>query len=505
MIESQNSLEKRQFISLVQRLHSLSHKQFGLIPNTEPCFFQDVKLKSSKGARGDDDEQESQSKKSKVDGKGKGKEQAVDAEISERSLSSSKSGLFSSYQVETSEHTSAEASAPPSAPPAAAKLPSFVGSTYTLVVEEVERLLCITRVIFRSDGLIGRGTSVLDVDCIQEENVSENGERTTITPEHSWKARPLVLKLSFAPSARTSEGDLICAARKHARDNDSDWALKHLPLVVACVDSPDRKGTDPTQTTLQGRLKSQFEDAYEMRSLRATVLEKLEPLSSLKSAREFAQVFYDILQIHRWLYEHPRILHRDLSMANIMYRREGDNVYGVLNDFDLSSFRTRMDEGPTSKHRTGTKPFMAYDLLDTAWDKVPRYRHDLESLFYIILILSCHYSDPTTQASSLPFKAWFDQTDDLIATQKYRYLGSAFPKPLVQTYFETFHPWLHDIRQMLGMGYLSRPFDPHGLESDLYDWETLNGNITFKKVMEVMGSFNGEKLVTRWAGGNSGN
>ncbi|KAF5381482.1 hypothetical protein D9757_008134 [Collybiopsis confluens] len=500
-----NSIDKRRFISLVQRLHSFSHEQFGLIPNMKLPFLQNVKLKSKKRVRGDDGKQESQPKKSKVDGKGKGKEQAVDAESSQGSLSSSESGLFSSYQVEMSEHTSAEASAPPSAlpgaPPAAAELPSLVDSTYTLVVEGVERVLRITRVIFRSDGLIGRGTSVFEVKCIKEENVSENGQRTTITPDQSWEGRPLVLKLSFPPSGRTSEGELIRAASKHAEDNDSCWALKHLPHVVACVDSPDRKGTDPTQTTLQGRLKSQFEDAYEMRSLRATVLEKLEPLSSLKSAREFAQVFYDILQIHRWLYEHPRILHRDLSMANIMYRREGDNVYGVLNDFDLSLFRTRMDEGPTSKHRTGTKPFMAYDLLDTAWDKVHRYRHDLESLFYIILILSCHYSDPTTQASSLPFKAWFDQTDDLIASQKYRFLGSPSPILPVQPYFSAFTKWLRDIRLILGMGFKSQPLNVTGL----YDWDTLGGHVTYTSVMKDMGSFDGKELVLRWAGVDSGN
>ncbi|KAF5365039.1 hypothetical protein D9757_013097 [Collybiopsis confluens] len=106
-----------------------------------------------------------------------------------------------------------------------------------------------------------------------------------------------------------------------------------------------------------------------MRSLRVVVMEKPEPLSSLRSAREFAQVFYDILQIHRWLYKHPKILHCDLSMANIMFRREGDEVYGVLNDFDLSSFRSRMDKDLTSKHQTGTKPFMACDLLNLEWDK----------------------------------------------------------------------------------------------------------------------------------------
>ncbi|KAF5381478.1 hypothetical protein D9757_008123 [Collybiopsis confluens] len=319
----------------------------------EPHFLQDIRLQSSKRTRGDDGKRESQSKKSKVERKGKGKEQAVDAEISQRSptCSSSESGLFSNHQVQTSQYTSSEASASP----AVANFPSVVGSTYTLVVEGVERVLCITQVIFRSNGVIERGTNVFEVECIKEENVSENGQRTTITPEQSWKARPLVLKISFPPSERTSEAELIRAARKHAKDNDSDWALKHLPLVVAYIDNPDWESNDPNQKTLLTRLKSHLGEAYESCSLRSTVLEKLEPLSSLKSAREFAQVFYDILQIHRWLYEHPGILHRDLSMANIMYRREGDNVYGVLNDFDLSLFHKCVDEGPTSKQRTGTK------------------------------------------------------------------------------------------------------------------------------------------------------
>ncbi|KAF5358710.1 hypothetical protein D9757_013025 [Collybiopsis confluens] len=462
----------------------------------EPRFLQDVKLKSRKRAWGDDDEQESQSKRSKVDRNGK--EQAVDAEISQGSLSSSESGLFSSDQVKTSEYTSSEGTAPP----AAAKFPSLVGSTYTLVVEGVERVLCITRVIFRSDGLIGRGTSVLDVDCIQEENVSENGERTTITSEKSWKGRPLVLKLSFPPSERSSEGDLICAARKHAKDNDSDWALKHLPLVVACVDNPDGEVNDPNQKTFLTRLKSHVGDAYESCSLRATVLEKLEPLSSLKSAREFAQVFYDILQIHRWLYEHPEILHRDLSMANIMYRRDGDNVYGVLNDFDLSLFRTCMDEGPTSKHRTGTKPFMAYDLLDTHWDKVHRYRHDLESLFYIMLIVCCHYSDPTTRAPNLQFSGWFDRADQDIAYAKYHLLGSPSPILPVQPYFSAFTNWLPFICRIFGRGYKSRLSAfylsvEERIRAEPYDWDTLGGHVTYTTVMKIMGSFEGKELVTR--------
>jgi hypothetical protein len=45
----------------------------------------------------------------------------------------------------------------------------------------------------------------------------------------------------------------------------------------------------------------------------------------------------------------------------------------------------------TALHRTGTILFMSYDLLDgtNAWPHY--YRHDLESLFYILIWVGIHY------------------------------------------------------------------------------------------------------------------
>ncbi len=45
---------------------------------------------------------------------------------------------------------------------------------------------------------------------------------------------------------------------------------------------------------------------------------------------------------HHWLYENPKILHRDMSLYNMMYRKRSNSkgkirILGVLNDFDLSS------------------------------------------------------------------------------------------------------------------------------------------------------------------------
>ena len=94
------------------------------------------------------------------------------------------------------------------------------------------------------------------------------------------------------------------------------------------------------------------------------------------------------------------ILHRDLSLSNIMYRfiwEENEagvieKVCGVLTDFDLASWTDdlKKDHTKTSQQRTRTPPFMAHDLLDGS-DALHLYRHDLESLFYVMLILATHY------------------------------------------------------------------------------------------------------------------
>jgi len=94
----------------------------------------------------------------------------------------------------------------------------------------------------------------------------------------------------------------------------------------------------------------------------------------------------------------------------------------VLTDFDLSSLTKDMTEeyGKTSQQRTGTPPFMVYELLDGS-DDLHLYRHDLESLLYVMLILAMHYEiqHPTKKekgglcmrqgSEGLPYGLWFHQ------------------------------------------------------------------------------------------------
>jgi hypothetical protein len=88
---------------------------------------------------------------------------------------------------------------------------------------------------------------------------------------------------------------------------------------------------------------------------------------------------------HYHAYATGNVFHRDLSENNLMFKRDAhsNSEKGVVNDWDVASHLDDKGEVPTStaRHRTGTIPFMACDLLVDE-PPVHIYRHDLESFFY---------------------------------------------------------------------------------------------------------------------------
>src|SRR5882762_8099046 len=80
------------------------------------------------------------------------------------------------------------------------------------------------------------------------------------------------------------------------------------------------------------------------------------------------------------------ILHRDISSENVMVDPCKPAVWVILNDFDLAG-RVEAEgrlSGATARHRTGTLPFMAIELLEDVGAR-HELRHDLESLFYVAI------------------------------------------------------------------------------------------------------------------------
>ena len=158
-----------------------------------------------------------------------------------------------------------------------------------------------------------------------------------------------------------------------------------------------------------------------------------------------------------------------------MYRMIKGKVYGVLTDYDLASWATSLtdDYAPTSQQRTGTPPFMAVGMLN-GMDALHLYRHDLESLFYIMVILATHYEiegpkkgrggGVRMRGGELPFEEWFDEPSyKKLASFKRTFLSECKNLDLSPT-LEDFRDWLLDLRASLASGFQAK--DRHNYQQE---------------------------------------
>ena len=202
-------------------------------------------------------------------------------------------------------------------------------------------------------------------------------------------------------------------------------------------------------------------------------------------------------------------------------------VYGVLTDFDLSSWTKDMKEdySKTSQQRTGTPPFMAYELLGGS-DIIHLHRHDLESLFYVMLILATHYEiQPRTEKEEgglrmrqgqeeLPYELWFDQpTCKALAHYKHGFFSDVGHLDLSPD-FEDFRSWLMDLRRSFRRGIRAKETYQDELEAFLgnqndgsedeitpeFNYETLGGHVHYSALINPVRKLQGKLrgLIVRY-------
>ena len=233
---------------------------------------------------------------------------------------------------------------------------------------------------------------------------------------------------------------------------------------------------------------------YEWRTLQIIIQERLYPLKSLTNVKDIGQVLLDVacgacvpftsrlpfahpILVHRWLYDHPSILHHNLSFNNTMYRfieqmnTKGESeqkVYGVLADYNLSSWKKdlRTDYTRTSQQRTGTPPYMAQELLGGT-STTHLYRHDVESLFYIMLMIGRHHKigcmmdeaseqvkcQVVMREGKLPYAEWFNARNYASLGKDKRIFFLDMEAIELSPAFEDFRPWLKGLQYCFLKGF----------------------------------------------------
>ncbi|KAF8883216.1 hypothetical protein CPB85DRAFT_1338817 [Mucidula mucida] len=328
----------------------------------------------------------------------------------------------------------------------------FKGRKIKLNVNGRSVLVKLGRILVRQAGIIGRNTCVVEATST------------------AWPGKDLVVKISWPAASRVPENTFVDKITEtvRAEGNNAAWVLDHIPTVLHSQDfalPPDAPGSrlreylaGPGVTFAEGK-------------------ERLQRLDTLTKPEDYAQVLFDVLQVHRWIYDFPRIIHRDLSHGNIMWHCRNGRIRGVLNDFDFVP---------------GTRPFMAHELHDVDANGDPPvhlYRHDLESIFYIIILLTCAYAlrtEPGDDGSYL----------DTIPSSTYGF-------PILS--FCGFTDWIKDMHTQFkkasplyeedeedGDGDEETDQDDDDMDVDAvaaFDNETMDGAVSYDIILTIMKTF----------------
>ncbi|TCD63048.1 hypothetical protein EIP91_006061 [Steccherinum ochraceum] len=324
-------------------------------------------------------------------------------------------------------------------------------------------LIQLGEVLHQQTGLVGRATCVVRV------------EQTERCSRRDWDGKRLVMKILWAPKQRMSEVDVIGLARERAVATGEVWVLEHLPDVLHCQEYVTG------DEGMQARLQSSFGECYEERVLRMVVEEELQPLGLLRDPVELATVARDVFQCYRWLYEECNISHRDISHSNVMWLYKKACVKGVLNDFDLASVGESTERQPPS-HGTGTRLFMAIELLGT---QIPPhyYRHDLESLMYVMLWHASRYT-ATAILKPSPYERWglplIDS--DILEAYKIRFIHDEVPQ--LTSHCEALKDWICRMQLLFRRGFQARRNAQEAGDVG-FDEETLGGVVTFDSFARI--------------------
>ncbi|KAF2174352.1 hypothetical protein K469DRAFT_614801, partial [Zopfia rhizophila CBS 207.26] len=216
------------------------------------------------------------------------------------------------------------------------------------------------------------------------------------------------------------------------------------PPKRSCSNSPVKQGAHQRRNRVHRRLimRDIGKSIYEASSLRAVLTGLLGGIKGHESLLD------------------AKILHRDISIGNIMLKMGEDD--GFLIDLDLA-IRLDRQRASGAPSKTGTKVFMAIGTL--YGDEDHSFMHDLESFFWVLFWICVHWNGPGLPRSKTEYESWnYKDTRELarekagLVIEEDKFTNenfSAYCKPLIpclqelrKVVFPEGKRWLREHRQL---------------------------------------------------------
>ncbi|GAP89782.1 putative rhodopsin kinase [Rosellinia necatrix] len=145
------------------------------------------------------------------------------------------------------------------------------------------------------------------------------------------------------------------------------------------------------------------------------------------------------------------LLHRDISINNLMINEEEENPSwaSFLIDLDLA-IRTQREGVSGAKGKTGTRAFMAVGTLEG--EQQHSFMHDLESFFWVLFWICIHYNGPGKDIGPTEYESWNYESDDQLVVSKVGTINNEriFLKiagKKFTPYYRSLIPWVNRLRR----------------------------------------------------------
>ncbi|KAL7268345.1 hypothetical protein RUND412_009035 [Rhizina undulata] len=239
-------------------------------------------------------------------------------------------------------------------------------------------------------------------------------------------------------------------------DNDSDWILKTIdgfPLKTSTKHQSDTSNTQ-NKENVPGKKPNSLSTSRKVESVQKYSLPIDSPALPSKPQKSTAslqdrihtrlitrsgkrpETFASIVQLlealrdairgHQSLYLTGNILHRDISINNVMIAtlelEWRDGFKGNLVDLDMTVSTDLAGDRKVAHHRTGTLEFMSLNVLKGGKHT---FRDDLESFFYVLLYICFKWNAPKQPKKELtPIDRWSLPDFERVYEKKFTFMTS---------------------------------------------------------------------------------
>lgn len=171
------------------------------------------------------------------------------------------------------------------------------------------------------------------------------------------------------------------------------------------------------------------------------------PIYQAGSRKALLAALADCIEGHESLRRKAGLLHRDISIGNLMV---GQDNRGFLIDLDLAIKEQRVGVSG-AKGKTGTRAFMAIGAL---LGEQHSFMHDLESFFWVLFWICIHCDGPGEGTVVAQFDKWnYADTEELAQLKKGQISDEGdFIKAVEKNftpYYKPMVPWVNKLRKVV--------------------------------------------------------